>query len=449
MDRDDATNGTANLEYIEGLPHDRLPGAMVPEFHEESDDAAIAGMIPQTRPDSPVAKHHRMPLVTMPSFAFVSTNGTALLAPIPFGRANTVRVDNLTSQWCRVGGFYINPFSTGWTIPLQTAVTTATLTWEAPATITQPAATTGANCYTVWYEERFPPTAGVDVAGAAASTLVTGAQTPGDAVANPTDAVDTRDFLQVWNPTDSVWDRMISAENDAMADTGLAAAGNMVWNGATWDRLLEFTSTDPTVYTGIPTAGIMLAAGGIQLRALRSASQLGDANAMNNAIASACYVYNGATYDRARGSNSGATGAVATTAAAPTAANMLDGFANVQATTTTTLVTVPTGRTWVGYVGTSCATSVAAGGAAATVSSAITTANGTGTTTPTAGTYARTDLTIAAVGAALSSVADTAQMCGQRLIVQAAGGTALIQHVGTIVNGTSPQASGWAIGELM
>jgi hypothetical protein len=59
------------------------------------------------------------------------------------------------------------------------------------------------------------------------------------------------------------------------------------------------------------------------------------------------------------------------------------------------------------------------------------------------------DCTLGAVGAALSPTSDTNSVTGQRLVVQAAGGTCLIQHVGTIVAGTAPQASGWAIGELM
>ncbi len=159
MDPDDM-NGSSNLEYIEGLPQNRLPGAFVPEFRESS-DLAIAQGIPQTRMDSPVPKHHRMPQITMPSFAFVTTNGTALNAPIPFGRANTVRVDNLTPQWCRVSGVYVNPNSIGWYIPIQNATQAAILTWESPATVTQPGATTGANAYTIWYEERFPAQVGV------------------------------------------------------------------------------------------------------------------------------------------------------------------------------------------------------------------------------------------------------------------------------------------------
>lgn len=442
----DDANDTGTLAYIEGLHQDRIPGAMVPEFHEAPDET-LAHLIPQTRPEDGTHKALRNPAITMPSFAFISTNGTALDSPIPFGRANTVRVDNLSPQWCKVGGVFVNPFSVGWFIPLQNAAPTAKLTWEAPPTVTQPGSTTGANAYTIWYEERFTACAGTDVAGAASSTLVTGNQTPGDAVANPTDAVDTRTFIEVWN-------------------------------GATWDRWREAVLTAATVTnTGVANVGISLS-DGANLRSMGSAGAIGDggallagmpvgpytfdgtnwnrlrgpisdAQAATGLLGSGDMVWNGTTWDRLRGSNTGATGALATTAAAPTAANMLAGFANVQATTTTTLVTVPSGRTWVGYVGVSASTAVAAGGSAATVSSVITTANGTGTPTPAVGSYTRVDASVPAVGAALSPITSTESLAGQRMVVQAAGGTCLIQHVGTIVAGTAPQASGWAIGELM
>src|ERR1700756_2233993 len=155
------TDGNGNLQYIEGLGAVRLPGEFVPEFRESS-DVEVADNIPQPRPNSPIPKHHRSPAMTMPSFVFINTNGDAgLNNPIPFGKANTVRVDNYTTQWCRVGGVHIAPNSYGWVIALDRAVTNAKLGWEAPPTVTQPAATTGAYVYTTWYEERFPHQSGI------------------------------------------------------------------------------------------------------------------------------------------------------------------------------------------------------------------------------------------------------------------------------------------------
>lgn len=138
-------------------------------------------------------------------------------------------------------------------------------------------------------------------------------------------------------------------------------------------------------------------------------------------------------------------------AANPTTANILDGFANVQAAGTTTLITVPAGRTWVGYVGLAVAiTETAAATTVASISGSITTANGTGVATPAAGTYARVDAECGASAAGGTVGEGQAEaMGGQRLVVNAsAAGTALIQLVVATSNGASPQASGWAIGEL-
>lgn len=62
-----------------------------------------------------------------------------------------------------------------------------------------------------------------------------GNQTPGDAVANPTDALDTRDFLEVYNG--ATWDRVRSAGSigavqvGGPAASGVAVAGNPVLDG--------------------------------------------------------------------------------------------------------------------------------------------------------------------------------------------------------------------------
>lgn len=145
------------------------------------------------------------------------------------------------------------------------------------------------------------------------------------------------------------------------------------------------------------------------------------------------------------------SGGTAPNTTTPTAANIADGFATATVTGATTLVTVPAGRTWVGYVGASAATAVtAAGTVEGQATAAITTANGTGTPTPAAGTYCRTDAVAganAAGGTAGSSSASAVD--GQRLVVVAsAGGTALIQLSATIAGGTGQVVSGWALGEL-
>lgn len=65
-------------------------------------------------------------------------------------------------------------------------------------------------------------------------TRLGGSSTPSDAFANPT----TTNVLWVLNSlfNGTTWDRARSATADALASTGLTAAGNMVFNGSAWDR---------------------------------------------------------------------------------------------------------------------------------------------------------------------------------------------------------------------
>ena len=132
-------------------------------------------------------------------------------------------------------------------------------------------------------------------------------------------------------------------------------------------------------------------------------------------------------------------------------ADILDGFSTVMAAGTTTLITIPAGRTWVGVVGLSAAiTNNAAATSAASVGAQITTANGTGVVTPAAGTYARIDAAAGqnAAGGTVGTQGSNS-VAGQRLVVQASvAGTALVQLVVTQSGGAGFQASGWAIGEL-
>lgn len=73
-------------------------------------------------------------------------------------------------------------------------------------------------------------------------------------------------------------------------------------------------------------------------------------------------------------------------AGAATAANVLNGFQTFTSTTgATTLLTVPAGRTWVGTVGVSCSTAIAAASATAGQARAVIASAGTGVT-PAAGT---------------------------------------------------------------
>ncbi len=205
-------NDSQNLEYVEGLPQDRLPGAILHEFRETVPED-VAGNIPHTQHDSGVPKGHRYPQTTFPSYTYTNTNGDlGLNQNIPFGRANSVRVDNYTAQWCRVGGVFIEPQTYGWVIPLAHAGTNAKLTWEAPPGQTQPAAVTGELAYTTWYEERFPHETGKNVGGGGSggsggATLSTGQATVDSSGTTQIKAANTnRTSLAVTNNSGtSVW----------------------------------------------------------------------------------------------------------------------------------------------------------------------------------------------------------------------------------------------------
>lgn len=100
------------------------------------------------------------------------------------------------------------------------------------------------------------------------NATIVGNQTPADAFANPTNAVNTFGLNAVFNGT--TWDRAKSVQGlaDSVAGVGLPAAGNYVYNGATWEKMR---------------------------------GDLGDASGATGLLVNNPLLYNGATYDRARG----------------------------------------------------------------------------------------------------------------------------------------------------
>lgn len=85
-----------------------------------------------------------------------------------------------------------------------------------------------------------------------ANVNLVGAITPADAYANPTTASQVWALNGLFNGT--TWDRIRSATADALASTGLTAAGNMVFNGTTWDRWRSVSIGDG-VSTGVGATG--------------------------------------------------------------------------------------------------------------------------------------------------------------------------------------------------
>lgn len=145
-----------------------------------------------------------------------------------------------------------------------------------------------------------------------------------DAAANPTTA-SVGALNVVYNGT--TWDRQRSASGDALAATGIPAAGNLVYNGTTWDRVRGDTTngldvdvtrvqgtvtvdselpaaaslTDATANpstTTVGTAGLLY--NGTTWDRQRSATAAGDASAATGMGAGVAYLYNGSTFDRQR-----------------------------------------------------------------------------------------------------------------------------------------------------
>lgn len=132
-------------------------------------------------------------------------------------------------------------------------------------------------------------------------------------------------------------------------------------------------------------------------------------------------------------------------------ANILDGFASSPSTTSGILITIPAGRTWVGTLTITCAVSVTA--AVATTGSAtgtITTANGSGTVIPAAGTYARCDAIAAANVAGGLTGTDASEDVGPiPFVVQApAAGTVTISYTITVAGASSAQVTCMCAGLL-
>jgi hypothetical protein len=88
----------------------------------------------------------------------------------------------------------------------------------------------------------------------------------------------------------------------------IGGIGNYIYNGSTWDRARSAGASKNTSGTGLPGVGILaLDSDGATYRAVQAVVPGGDGYGLGNAGAyalntiSASYVYNGASWDRARG----------------------------------------------------------------------------------------------------------------------------------------------------
>lgn len=134
---------------------------------------------------------------------------------------------------------------------------------------------------------------------------------------------------------------------------------------------------------------------------------------------------------------------------APTAANVLDGFQSVTATTgATTLVTVPAGRTWVGKIGASVSCHNAAAALAAGQAKAIFSVVGVGATPPAGNVFAVTAQTAANAATGAVGVDASADLQTDFTLIAPASGGVQIQ-VTTTISGTGGECDSFAIGQLI
>ncbi|MGH3571462.1 MAG: hypothetical protein ACRDUW_06495, partial [Pseudonocardiaceae bacterium] len=94
-----------------------IMGVEVPEFHEACDDETSQDTTSIT-PDGGGLKEHRYGL-TLATFSFVTLNGTDLQQPLPYGRANSVRVDNFGTEWVQIANeVFVPPQWIGYVVQL-------------------------------------------------------------------------------------------------------------------------------------------------------------------------------------------------------------------------------------------------------------------------------------------------------------------------------------------
>lgn len=104
----------------------------------------------------------------------------------------------------------------------------------------------------------------------------------------------------IYNGTSAVWERPRSAATDGQSAVGVPAAGNMVFNGSTWDRLRTVSIADG-VATGILANGNYLydSSGAVWNR-LRGANGNLDTADGTRFPGSGLMAYNGSTWERIR-----------------------------------------------------------------------------------------------------------------------------------------------------
>lgn len=142
------------------------------------------------------------------------------------------------------------------------------------------------------------------------------------------------------------------------------------------------------------------------------------------------------------------SGNVATTQAAIAAANVLDGFQSFAATTAaTTVIQVPQGRTWIGYVTVSCACAENAAGLVNAQATAVLSVAGAGAT-PAAGNIMEVDAMTGQNSAAGTVGAQGQATATVRMVLIAPAGNAIQLQLASTQAGSLSKVSASAFGEL-
>lgn len=142
------------------------------------------------------------------------------------------------------------------------------------------------------------------------------------------------------------------------------------------------------------------------------------------------------------------SGTFNTTVAAPTTANILNGYQTFTATTgATTLLTIPQTRTWVGTIGAACAAQVAAAATTAGQARAVFATAGTGVP-PAAGTLFAVEAKAGANAVAGLVGSQDSTSASVNVVVAAPAGNSVTITVVSTNTGTASICDTWASGLL-
>lgn len=185
----------------------------------------------------------------------------------------SIQLDNYSHVWLYVDGIqrWIPPGTIGWCFPVLRAQSKIHIAASAPPNATQGAAATG-DFLNVLVSERiidYSPGVSIGLTTPVVSAIVSGNQTPGDAVVNPSDAVDVRAFLEGW--TGAAWSRPIilfagGGDTNASQLGWVVQSYGLVYNGASFDRIRTPAIFKTAIATALGNTAVWTPAAGKKFR---------------------------------------------------------------------------------------------------------------------------------------------------------------------------------------